>query len=80
MSPTSRLLLSEMIISDHAPSVERCIADMTIMVVGGMERNKSQWTELLASEGFRILGFYGEENEVNGVIEAVREEGWRPGS
>lgn len=50
------------------------------MIVGGMERHKSQWIEYLASEGFRILGTYGKENEVNVVIEAVRDERWRPES
>ena len=76
MSPTSRLLLSEMIVEDRAPDINRCVTDMTMMVVGGQERSKSQWTALLASEGFRVLGFYGEGNAVNGVVEAVRDESW----
>jgi hypothetical protein len=70
MAPHSKLLLSEMIIKDHNPSVDRCIADITMMVTGGAERSTTQWTNLLQSEGFRILGFYGSGNAVNGIIEA----------
>lgn len=76
MSPHSHLLLSEMIVEDHHPPAQRCIDDINIMVVGGQERRKSQWTALLGSEGFRVMGFYGEENAMNGVIEAVRDEEW----
>lgn len=79
MALPSRLLLSEMIVEDQHPPLERCVTDMTMMVVGGQERSKAQWTALLASEGFRVLGFYGEGNAVNGVIEAVKDETWAGG-
>ena len=72
MAPYSRLVLSEMIVADHQPSVNQCIADIGIMVIGGQERSKAQWTELLRSEDFRVRAFYGEGNAVNGVIEAEK--------
>lgn len=78
MSSHSRLLLSEMIVEDHSPGLGRCTMGVNIMAVGGREGNKAEWTELLAREGFRILGFNGERNAMNGVIEAVKDEDWLP--
>lgn len=74
MSAHSRLLLSEMIVPDHHPDFNCCLADINMLVVGGQERSKAQWTALLASEGFRIVRFYGEGNAVNGVMEAMRDD------
>ena len=50
------------------------MADIGMLVIGEEERSKSQWTELLQSEGLRVIGFYGEQNAINGVIEAVLAE------
>ncbi|PVH79811.1 S-adenosyl-L-methionine-dependent methyltransferase [Cadophora sp. DSE1049] len=73
-SPTSRLLLCELVLPDRNPTIGHVLRDMNMLVIAGKERNKLQWQKLLGMAGFKILGYYGLESPNSSIIEAVLDE------
>lgn len=68
----SKLLLNEMILPDTGCHPFAVDADMTMMVTtGGMERSKAQWKTLLEAAGFQIVQFWVDEEDGDGIVEAV---------
>ena len=68
----SKLLLNEFILPDVGCSFLQAGFDIGMMAMhAGAERTETQWTELLASEGFKVVKFWlppGADGE--GIIEA----------
>ncbi|KAK2628714.1 hypothetical protein QTJ16_001817 [Diplocarpon rosae] len=73
-SPSSRLLICELILPDRNPSIGHVLRDINMLVIGGKERSKAQWSRLLGEAGYSIVGWYGVENASCGIIEAVLDE------
>ncbi|KAL8651729.1 MAG: hypothetical protein Q9226_004580 [Calogaya cf. arnoldii] len=75
MSPEySKLLINEFVAADVGASDFITAIDLVMMgMSGGMERTKSQWSNLLVSAGFRIERIWTLDGETESVIEAVRE-------
>ncbi|KAJ5033398.1 uncharacterized protein L3040_008515 [Drepanopeziza brunnea f. sp. 'multigermtubi'] len=69
-SPTSRLLICELVLPDRNPSVSQVLRDINMLVIAGKERSKSQWNKLLGEAGYEIMEFYGSVSAYSGIIEA----------
>lgn len=71
----SKLLIHDLILPDEHPSAYQCIFDMTMMTFnGGAERSQKQWTELLQGAGFEVVKFWIEDEDADGIVEAVKKE------
>lgn len=69
----SRLIIRDFILPDAGAPLVSCCNDMLMMVLlAGMEREESQWRELLESVGLEIVGFWNVVKGGEGVIEAVK--------
>ncbi|CAL3966109.1 hypothetical protein PZA11_002873 [Diplocarpon coronariae] len=73
-SPSSRLLICELILPDRNPSIGHVLRDMNMLVIGGKERSRAQWSRLLGEAGYRVVDWYGVDNAGCGIIEAVIDE------
>ncbi|KAH7377992.1 O-methyltransferase-domain-containing protein [Cadophora sp. MPI-SDFR-AT-0126] len=73
-SPSSRLLLCELVLPDRYPTDGHVLRDMNMLAIAGKERNKLQWQKLLGMAGFKILGYYGLDSPNSSIIEAVLDE------
>ncbi|KAL8751875.1 MAG: hypothetical protein Q9199_006131 [Rusavskia elegans] len=73
MSPGySKVLINEFVVADVEASDFITAIDLVMMgMSGGMERTKSQWSNLLASAGLRIEKIWTLDDETESVIEAV---------
>lgn len=73
MSPGySKVLINEFVVADVEASDFITGIDLVMMgMSGGMERTKSQWSNLLASAGLRIEKIWTLNDETESVIEAV---------
>jgi len=72
--PSSRLLISDLVLPDSNPSPSTVLRDMNMLCIGGKERNVAQWEKLLGDGGFKIVEIYGLGNSHASIIEAVLEE------
>jgi hypothetical protein len=71
----SRLLIHELILPDERPTAFQAIWDLTMMTFNaGAERSKSQWTQLLNEAGFDIVAFWIDDEDADGIVEAVPKE------
>ena len=52
--PKSKLLLVDLVLPDSNVTMQEAIRDISMFPIGGMERNESQWKELLAKVGLGI--------------------------
>jgi hypothetical protein len=52
--PKSKLLLVDVVLPNSNATMQQAIVDITMFPMGGMERNESQWKELLAKSGLGI--------------------------
>ncbi len=69
----SKLFLHELILPDDHPNAFQCTFDMAMLTVGGMERSRSQWKNLLKEAGFDAMQFWVDKDEnADGIIEAER--------
>jgi hypothetical protein len=71
----SKLLIHELILPNTGAAEIQGRFDLVMMTLGGgMERSKTQWTNLLEDVGFCNLIFY-ERSDHDGIVEAeVRQE------
>ena len=70
----SKLLINEMIVADTGAHGLATAEDIILMVcMGSGERRVSQWRNLLASAGFRIMKIHTNPADPEGVIEAELE-------
>ena len=69
----SKLLIHEMILSEEKVPLFHALLDVNMMVInGGMERSRKQWSALLGSAGFEVVKFWApEEEDDDGIVEAV---------
>lgn len=52
--PKSKLLLVDLVLPDTNVTMQEAIRDISMFPIGGMERNETQWKELLARSGLGI--------------------------
>ncbi|KAL9596013.1 MAG: hypothetical protein Q9219_006097 [cf. Caloplaca sp. 3 TL-2023] len=68
----SRLLINEWVLADRNSGLIPATMDINMMCLfAGMERTHSQWTELLASTGLKIVKLWGSGSNSESVIEAM---------
>ena len=72
--PHSKLLICELVLPDQHPEPTKVIRDITMLLIGGSERNLTQWNALLKKGGFKIEKVYGAGGENSSIIEAVLDE------
>ena len=71
----SKLLLHELILPDVGAPPFSAILDLMLMTFnGGMERSRKQWTSLLEAAGFEVVKFWVDDDEADGIVEAVVRE------
>ncbi|KAL9561359.1 hypothetical protein ACKAV7_014714 [Fusarium commune] len=71
----SKLLIHDLILPDTGASAYQCIYDMTMMTFNSsLERSRSQWVELLSEAGFDIVKFWVDDEDADGIVEAVVKE------
>lgn len=70
----SRLLIHDLILPDHHANTVHCMYDMAMLSFnGGKERSRSQWTQLLNKAGFEIVKLWVDDENADGLVEAVRK-------
>lgn len=52
--PKSKLLLADLVLPDKNVTMQDAIRDFSMFTIGGLERNESQWSELLKKSGLKI--------------------------
>lgn len=52
--PKSKLLLVDLVLPDDNVTMQNAIMDLSMFPIGGMERNETQWSKLLAKSGLKI--------------------------
>ena len=68
----SKLLIHELILPDTGASLFASSFDLTMMTFNsGLERSRDQWRSVLQEAGFEIVKFWVEEEDADGLIEAV---------
>ncbi|KAE9363222.1 S-adenosyl-L-methionine-dependent methyltransferase [Stipitochalara longipes BDJ] len=72
--PHSKLLICELVLPDQHPEPTKVIRDITMLLIGGSERNLTQWNTLLKKGGFKIVNVHGAGGENSSIIEAVLDE------
>ena len=77
MSPTSRIVIADIVLPNVGASVLGALLDVGMMTLAGMERTERNWRELLESVGLRVINIRNptrEENESASIIEATLVE------
>jgi hypothetical protein len=72
--PHSKLLICEIVLPDQYPEPAKVIRDISMLLIGGQERNLLQWNALLKNAGFKILKVHGVGGDNSSIIEAVLDE------
>ena len=72
--PHSKLLICEIVLPDQYPEPAKVIRDITMLLIGGQERNLFQWNALLTKAGFKILKVHGVGGENSSIIEVVLDK------
>lgn len=68
----SKLILTELILPEVGASETNSSIDVLMMALGGgAERTEFQWRRLLVSAGLQIVQIWKQNDETEGVIEAV---------
>ena len=70
----SKLLICELVLPDRYPEPAKVVRDITMLLIGGQERNLFQWHGLLQQAGFKILKVHGVGGENSSIIEAVLDK------
>lgn len=74
MSPTSRVVIADMVLPDTGASLLGSLLDVGMMTLAGMERTERHWRKLLNAVGLQLMSIRHpsrEENESASVIEAT---------
>ncbi|PVH68469.1 O-methyltransferase [Cadophora sp. DSE1049] len=66
----SRLVIGEIVLPDTDSAIETSWLDLAMMVLGGMERTKSQWISLLDASGLELRQIHTSPGTANAAIEA----------
>lgn len=70
--PRSKLLLVDLVLPDTNVTMQEAIRDISMFPIGGMERNETQWKQLLAKSGLKIKKIWrGSEPEACVEIELL---------
>jgi len=70
--PRSKLLLVDLVLPDTNVTMQEAIRDISMFPIGGMERNETQWKELLAKSELKIKKIWrGSEPEACVEIELL---------
>ncbi|KAB8298688.1 hypothetical protein EYC80_000865 [Monilinia laxa] len=70
MTPTSRLLIAEIVLPGEGGDIEAAWLDITMLLFGGKERSENEWIKLLEVAGIRLERVYGAEGTEYSVLEA----------
>jgi hypothetical protein len=70
----SKLLICELVLQDQYPEPAKVVRDITMLLIGGSERNLLQWNALLKRGGFKIVKVHGVGGENSSIIEAVLDD------
>lgn len=72
MSSESTLLIGEMVIPDKAGANKYVYhLDIIMLLIGGKERTKTEWNELVDGAGLKILKIWGKKGADQCMIECV---------
>ena len=52
--PKSKLLLIDLMLPDMNVTLQESVRDFSTFPIGGLERNESQWKELLGKNGLKV--------------------------
>jgi len=70
----SKLLINEWCLLDQGSTAFPTFSDINMMAAcAGMERTESQWRELLATSGFKIVRIWLDSPDAESLIEATLE-------
>ncbi|KAF5020288.1 hypothetical protein F66182_7664 [Fusarium sp. NRRL 66182] len=68
----SKLLIHDLILPDVGMTAQQGICDIVMMTVcSAMERSRGEWTDLLSRAGFDIVRFWVDDEDSDGLVEAV---------
>jgi hypothetical protein len=67
--PTSRLLITDMVVDDVGAVREVAWEDLNMMTIGGVERTERQWRDLLAECGLSVHKIWRTSPMEHGVID-----------
>jgi len=70
MTAESRLLITDMVLSNENAPREMAWEDLNMMTIGGMERTERQWRKLLDSCGLKIVRIWKNSDIEHAVIDA----------
>lgn len=71
----SQLLINEWVLPDVGVPLYPALLDINMMALfSGMQRTQTQWKNLLESVGLKIVKFWSNGPEVEGLIEAIMEQ------
>ena len=68
---TSALLIEEFVLPDASCPPYETLLDLNMMNMGGIERNVSQWKELLEKAGLRSKKIWTSKIDSRGILEAI---------
>jgi hypothetical protein len=71
MAPDSRLLIGEMVVPEKPEGVDKTVywMDLCMLVIGGKERSKKEFSDLLASAGLELVKIWTSKAGSQTVIE-----------
>jgi len=68
MAEDSRLLIAEQILTDP-PKPQATAIDLIMLNIGGKERTRAMFDELIAKAGLEFIGFHARPGSEHGVLE-----------
>ncbi|PSS22714.1 hypothetical protein M430DRAFT_97724 [Amorphotheca resinae ATCC 22711] len=71
MAPDSRLLIGEMVVPEKPEGVDKTVywMDLCMLIIGGKERSKKEFSDLLASAGLELVKIWTSKSGSQTVIE-----------
>lgn len=70
MAPSSRILIIDTVVPEIDAPRHIALQDINMMSIGGMERTRLQWEDLLGRAGLTIRKFWASDGNLHNAIEA----------
>ena len=71
MAEDSRVLIAEQILADP-PRPQATAIDLIMLNIGGKERTRDMFNEMISSAGLEMIGFHARPGSEHGVIECKK--------